>query len=112
MNQTGLNYLNEIRYIQTYIYGSLLCMHMSPKTPGLQIIRKEEEEKPTPRQAFTIGFFLASLVLVPLIIAVTILGKLWVVFDTTDTTGIYIGIGIGLLISMVLSFIFMKLATR
>jgi hypothetical protein len=85
---------------------------MSPKSPGIQIIRKEVEEKPTFRDAFTVSFFLLSIVLVPLAIVGTILGRLWLYFHTTDTTGIYIGIGFGLVIAMVLSFIFTKIATR
>ena len=85
---------------------------MSPRSPGIQIIRKETEEKPTPKDAFTVSFLLLSMVLVPLAIVGTILAKLWEYFQTTDTTGIYIGIGLGLVIAAFLSFIFMKIAIR
>jgi len=85
---------------------------MSVKAAGVQIVRKEEEEKPTTLEAFLAGFLLLSLVLGPLMIAFTIMFRLWEDFGTTDSTGIYLGFILGLLISAGLGFIFMKYATR
>lgn len=85
---------------------------MNTRTPGIQIIRKTEELKPTATEAYLTGLFLSSLVLCPLFIALAILTKLWAKIGTTDTTGIYVGVALGFLVSMVLSFIFMKLATK
>jgi hypothetical protein len=90
-------------------YGEL---QMKPKAAGIQIVRKVEEEKPTPLEAYLIGVFLLCIVILPITIAGSILGKVWTPFHTDVVSGIYIGIGFGLLICLGLGFIFMKFATR
>jgi hypothetical protein len=87
--------------------------YMSPKSTGIQVIRKVEEEKPTDLEAFLTGFLLISLVLIPITMAGVILTRTWTNFGIGETSGIYLfGFGSGLLLSFIFSVIFMKLATR
>ncbi|UCH88633.1 MAG: hypothetical protein JSV49_10325 [Thermoplasmata archaeon] len=85
---------------------------MKPKSTGIQIIRKEKEEKPSPLSSFIVGFIVIGLVLCPLFIAGAILTRLWVRLGTTDFAGIYIGLGLVILVTFILSLIFMRLASR
>ena len=92
--------------------NNICVVHMTPKTPGIEIVRKVEVEKPTNMEAFLTGFFLLILILCPILIAATILLELWSLYQTDPVGGVFVAMGLGIVFSFVLSFIFMKLATR
>jgi hypothetical protein len=85
---------------------------MKQKTSGVQIIRKTELEKATPMQAFLTSFIILVLIFAPIAVVGILLTGSYESFGTGDFYGVYIGIGFGVLLAFILSFIFMKLATK